>query len=108
MTTAERTRYAIDRPDWAEEIVISDDLNSSNVLHLWTAPTVAEDDEGDELTVQLRRDDDLKVDGECVVYLEGEPTIFLAGCDTGFRSTVEARRFAAAIIEACDRWDGAR
>lgn len=108
MTSTERTMRVTDRPSWAEETLIEDDLNSSNILHLWTAPTVAEDDDFDTLTVQLRRDDGLKVEGAAVVFREGEPTIFLAGCDTGFRSVTEARRFAAAIIEACDRWDGAR
>ena len=108
MTNTETAMHVTERPAWAEETLIQDDLNSSIITHMWTARSSAEDDDGALLTVQLRRDGDLKVEGETVVYREGETNIFLAGCDTGFRSSIEGRRFAAAILEVCDRWDGAQ
>ncbi len=99
MTTISR------RPEWAAETTVESD---GSITHRWTAPTVAELQEGDRIPynarVELLRIDDLFVFDGGVAVNTGEPAIFFS--DLSITDTAQGRRLAAAIVEACDRLDG--
>lgn len=102
--------FAIPRPAWADEVHVGPSGGGGAVVtHLWTAPTVARGgvfagEVGAPLQVYVQQLDDLVVDERAATYKTGEPVIFLAEADVEL-SAAEARRYAAAIVEACDRLD---
>jgi hypothetical protein len=102
--------FTLPRPGWADEIHIGQNLNGAVVMHSWTATTVARGgvfagEVEAPLEVQVLQIDDLEVDEDAVSYKTGRPHIFLAESDVEL-TTVEARRYATGIVEACDRLDG--
>ena len=114
MTTTERSPYISSRPSWAERSEFRDhSARAAAIFHTWTVPTagagcLGSDGEVTPLTVELIRVDDLLLHESGVVVEEGPVQIFLPDLDASFSDTEQARRFAAAIVEACDRIDGQR
>jgi hypothetical protein len=115
MTTTEHASIISSRPSWAETTEIAlDSRRTTSFTHRWTAPTVAEAASGSDgdvtpITVELEQTEDIYVNDAGVVLDPGPGArIFLSDLDTWFVNVTEARRFAAAIVEACDRWDGSR
>lgn len=101
--------FTLPRPAWADEIHVGQDCGGAVVTHLWTAPTVATGglfagEVDGPLEVYIQQHDDLEVDEDSVTYKTGQPVIFLAETDLELSAT-EARRYASAIVEACDRLD---
>ncbi|SDP46882.1 hypothetical protein SAMN05660199_03970 [Klenkia soli] len=105
-------RLQLGRPVWAAVTEVFDDLNGASIRHTWTAEVLAlgstgSGDDQYRMSVCLSQIDDLKVkDTEGVVYERGRPAVFLNDLDTTFDSPEQARAYAAAIVECCDRWEG--
>jgi hypothetical protein len=103
-----RATYISRRPAWADETRVDPEA----ILHTWRSPTVAmgADDHGGGKTypipVEILQYDDLTVFPSGVSVERGEPVIFLS--DLFIQDTENGRKLAAAILEACDRLDGAR
>ncbi|WP_167762319.1 hypothetical protein [Blastococcus sp. CT_GayMR20] len=84
-------------------------MNGAVITHVWTAPTVARGgvfagEVGAPLEVCVQQLDDVMVDESAVVYKAGEPVIYLSEADVEL-TPAEGRRYASAIVEACDRLD---
>ncbi len=103
-TTENRAAYISRRPAWADRVTIG----AEAIDYAWTAPTVPQSiEQGGELCpapVDITREDMLYVNDVGVVLDEGPERIFLL--DENF-DVENARKLAAAILECCDRIDGA-
>ncbi len=101
-----RARIISRRPSWADTTTVSNET----ITHSWTAPTSAKVMQHDgtlrDVTVEMYRDDDLLEHDGVVALHEGEWRILVLD-DVAIGDTVNARRFAQAIVECCDRIDGA-
>ncbi len=104
MTSTETAPIISRQPSWATETRIDPEV----IVHWWTAPTIAQSIESDgefaPVTVEAVREDMLYVNGHGVVLDPGPERIFLI--DSNF-DIENARKLAAAILECCDRIDGA-
>ena len=100
-------------PAWAEDSRLfpdTDDLHG--VAHSWTSPRLAEVIVPGEpgrvrVSAEIYQRDDLELSAAGVWLTRGLPYIFLHPLDVSF-DVEQARLLAAALIECCDRIDGAQ
>jgi hypothetical protein len=100
------------RPRWADDSSFSPDTDSqTTVFHRWTAPSagqgvIAGNGKPADLTASLVATDDFIIESEGVRLRLTDPVVLLPELNATFSDTDEARKFAQAIIECCDRLDG--
>lgn len=94
----EGASYVSRRPSWAETTRIDPEA----IIHGWTAPTTAVDQEGVSVIIELCREDGLFVHDEGVFFDPGETRILLL--DT-WLDVDNARLLAKGILECCNRFE---
>lgn len=109
MTSTETRPVVTGRPAWAEKALFDHDTEEVvGITYMWTAATVAQTVESNgetcPLHVYVLQRDDLRITADGVE--PGEPATIHA--DDLVLTPDQARRFAAALIEAAARIDGAR
>lgn len=102
--TVETSPIISRRPRWAEVV----NIGPETIDYTWTAPTspvcIERQGEFSVVPVELTREDALYVNDEGVGLDQGPERIFLL--DESF-DVDNARKLAAAILECCDRIEGA-
>lgn len=97
------------RPAWADKSrFVADTDEQVGIWHTWTAPAVAmvfhgSDEEAFSSEVMISRNEDLVMTEGGVTALHAKTSIFLSTLDAEFDDVSQARRFAQAILECCDR-----
>ncbi len=104
---------AVQPPDeghgWQSRVVLDpEDSGDAGISYTWTARTAGSarncpDSEPFPVPVELIREDDLHVTEDGTTLECGKPWICTA--DLWFANAAEARKHAAALLDACDEFD---
>lgn len=106
MTTTDHAIYVSRRPSWATRRASTPRLSCTRGRRRRSQGCATRNGQAYPVPVKIVQEDMLYENEDGVVLDSGTTVIFTN--DINFTSVVEARKYAAAILECCDRLDGQR